>query len=349
MKQPLLQLAFGLVATIGLAQPVHTFSIHANGRVASCQMTSTEYADWKSQDQFYYNSAVRQALFQDVYEYFDDDFDFIFLVLNEDAIPSGISYAGLHIGVSNAVQGIGQGIYSQSALYGSAGKLKGVMQLPRRDLLEYGPSLHELAHQWANFGIPTQAVNGFGTNLTSFSAFGHWGYTGGSTKGQLGGFQQSTLVDNGNNSYTVGAFGWFANGGNSIPYTEMERYLMGMIPLASVAPFDAFANITSATDNGATYTFTANTRTTHTPTSIQTLLGSRVPSSTTSQKDFKLLVLVLTDTPLTTAQWDLVDGQSYRFGLPGDNGNYLYNFWEATNHLGTMETSNLFASRCPSK
>lgn len=336
MKKQLLTLL--LIFTIfSLFSQTHTIEIHPNNRVASLLMSSTEYSDWKTNDHFSTNSTVRKNLIADIYEKFDDHFDFIFLILNETTIPTGLPYGQL-IQVSNADLGLGLAVYDYSGDYGSSGKLKAVMHLTRLNLLETGPSLHELMHNWGNFGIPTEGTYN-GTDFYSFQP--HWGFTGGSTKGQLGGFKQSTLVENGGNSYTMDSFGSFANGGNSVPYNELELYLMGMIPITDVSSFDVLTDITSFTNNTSTFTVTANTKTNFTPTSLETLLGARIPSSTTSQKDFKLLNIVLTDTPLTTDQWNTIDMMSERFGRTADNGSVIYNFWEATGGIGTIETGNL--------
>lgn len=337
LKLPLLFTLFFL-AQNGKSQ-THPIEIHPNNRVASLQMTSTEYSNWKTNDQFN-NTAVRQALFQDIYLKFQDHFDFIFLILNEDTRPSNLPFGQL-IKVSNNVTGIGMSTYSDCSNYGSAGKLKAVMHLTRRDYLRAGPSLHELMHNWGNFCLQTESVPGYGTGLTSFAYQPHWGFTGGNTKGQLGGFQQSTLVSNGGGSYSVGTFGPNANGGNSVPYSQFELYLMGMIPLSGVSNFDVFKGITSLSTDGTTDTFQATTRITYTPATLQTLLGNRTPSSATSQKNFKLLVICLTDTPLTASQWSLLDDYSEKFGRTASDGSSSYNFWEATNGLGTMETGNL--------
>ena len=304
-------------------------------------MSSQEYSDWKTNNEFT-NQAIRQALFQDIYLKFEDDFDFIFLILNEDSKPAGLPYGQL-IKVSNSVQGIGTSIYNNGVNYGSSGQLQAVIHLTRRDFLRTGPSLHELMHNWGNFGVYTESVSGTGTNLNSFPYKPHWGYTSGSTKGQLGGFLQSSLVDNGSNSYTVEQFSSNANGGNSVPFNEYELYLMGMIPLSSVSNFDVFTDITAKTLDQATNTntFTANTRTQHTPASIQTLLGDRVPSHVTSQKDFKALIVVLTDTPLTTAEWDYLDDNVEKFSRTSSDFSSTNNFWEATNGLGTINMSNI--------
>lgn len=337
LKLPLLFSLF-LLTQNGKAQ-THPMELHPNNRVASLQMTPVEYSDWKTNDQFN-NAAVRQALFQDIYIKFQDHFDFIFLILNEDTRPSNLP-SGQLIKVSNNVTGIGMSAYSDCGNYGSAGKLKAVMHLTRRDYLRAGPSLHELMHNWGNFCLQTESVSSYGTGLTSFAYQPHWGFTGGSNKGQLGGFQQSTLVSNGNGSYSVGTFGLNANGGNSVPYTQFELYLMGMIPLSGVSSFDVFRGITSYSSDGTTDTFQATTRTTYTSASLQTLLGTRNPSSTVSQKNFKLLVICLTDTPLTASQWSLLDDYSEKFGRTASDGSSSYNFWEATGGLGTMDTGNL--------
>jgi hypothetical protein len=344
MKQTLLFITSFLLFTSSIAE-THTIEIHPNGRVASILMTTAEYNSWISNDGFN-NSTISEPLITDIYQKFDDDFDFIFLILNEETKPSNLNYFGQLNRVSNNVEGTGVDVFDDSSDFGSAGKLKSLIQLTQITFLLSGPTSHEILHNWGNFVIPTEAVNDFGTNLTSSAMGGHWGFTGGNTKGQLGGFDQTTLVDNGNGSYTVGTFGVNANGANSIPYNDIELYLMGMIPLSAVAPFDGFTTITSLTNNGNdTWTFEATTKTSYTPTSLNTLLDNRVPSYTTAQKDFKALVLVITDAPLTTAEWDLIELQAELYSRTSDDGfSTLYNFWEATRGLGTIEMNNLESS-----
>ncbi|NQY30656.1 MAG: T9SS type A sorting domain-containing protein [Flavobacteriaceae bacterium] len=324
---------------IQIKAQTHTIEIHSQNRTASLLMSPAEYASWKNNDDFN-NSVIREALFQDVYQKFDDDFDFIFLILNEDTRPNNLPFGQL-MQVSNTVTGIGISIYDETANYGSAGKLQAVMHLTQKDYLRNGPSLHELMHNWGNFGIPTESVNAPGTNLNSFNFQPHWGFTGGNTPGQLGGFAQASLIDNGGGSYTVNEFGPNANGGNAIPYNELELYLMGMTPVSSVSNFDVFTDITSLSINLPTFDFEDSTRTTYTPASLVALLGARVPNVAITQKDFKLLTITLTDTPLTPAEFDAADVFSEEFGRNASDGWSSYNFWEATNGLGTIETGNL--------
>lgn len=320
---------------------VYHFELHPNNRVSSLGMTESEYNNWVNNDGFTDND-LRLSVVNDVYNKFPDEYDFIFFILNEPSIPISLYYYGMLIGVSNDVEGIGKNAYDYTSDYGSSGKLKAVMQLTGLEYLKYGPALHELAHQWANFALTTHSVDGPGSNITSYPYGSHWGFTGGNTRGQLGGFEQSTLIENRNNSYTVGEFGPFANGGNGTPFNELELYLMGLLPISAITKFDMFSNITSLAIDTLTYdfTFTASTRTTYTSESLENLLGERFPSSADSQKNFKLLVVVITDSPLTDDEWDKVDATAEWFSKKEDDGTSLYNFWEATNGMGSITIEN---------
>ena len=128
----------------------------------------------------------------------------------------------------------------------------------------------------------------------------------------------------------------FANGGNGVPYNELELYLMGMLDIGSVSDFDMFTEITSWKINESTYDFTANLRTTYTSSSLVELLGSRIPSHIDSQKRFELLVVVLTKESLSNEQWDIVDAHAEWFSREESDGTSLYNFWEATGGVGSL-------------
>ena len=316
----------------------HDFELHSNNRVSSLLMSKREYKSWKDNDDFS-NTEKRHSLFKDIYKKFTDKYDFIFLILNENEKPSNINYFGKLIGVSNNIEGIGKSIYDNSADYGSSGKLKSVMHLPGLNFLKNGPSLHEIAHNWANSALETHNVDGTGNGLTSFPYWGHWGFTGGSYRGQLGGFDQSSLIENGGNSYTVDPFGPFANGGNGVPYNEFELYLMGMLPLSSVSNFDMFTDITSFSPSSSNYTFSAS-KTSYSPSSLEDLLGKRNPGYENSQKEFKLLIVVLTDESLSEDEWNIVDNTAEWFSKKEDDGTYLYNFWEATGGVASISIEN---------
>jgi|GEM_PF-5437216 len=212
-------LTAGFFLSLAAAQ-THKITVHANQRVVSLEMSPAEYAGWKTNDEYNVGSK-RQALIKDIYLTFNDAFDFIFLVLNEKSSPSNLDYAGEEIAVSNQVTGLGSGIrtFDETKAYGSAGKLKSLMALTEKGYVMGGPSLHELMHAWGNFGISAGAYNPFGPNsggaIADFQP--HWGFVGGNTAGQLGGFVQSTLKTNVGGKakrYSTAEFGQFANGGN---------------------------------------------------------------------------------------------------------------------------------------
>jgi hypothetical protein len=316
----------------------HTITIHSNNRAASLLMSSSEYQSYVSNDGFNDNT-TRQNLVKEIYQKFNDDFDFVFLVLNETQIPSNLTYYGELIKVSNNTSGLGMNNYSFAADYGSKGKLQSVIALTALTYAKFGPTLHEIAHNWGNFAIQTATFqNGQGFD----NYIPHWGFTGGNTKGQLGGFTQSSLVVKGNITYEVEAFGSFANGGNGLPYNQLELYLMGMIPAAEVSDFDVFSGITAASDgSNGKIEFVASTRTTWTAAKLAQDLGARNPSSVNAQKKFKALFVVVTPTPLTETQWTTIDEQVGWFGEAKDDGTSLYNFWEATGGRASIETGGL--------
>jgi len=198
--------------------------------------------DLNKSEKLIYKTETIQNITKKLYANFEDDFDFIFLVTNNKKRPSSVSYAGVFSKVKNDVEGIGAPIYSNSARYGSQGKLKGIMHLAYRRAIIQGPTLHEISHYWANkFRFDFKKEPGYRLGSTS-----HWGETsffGG--KGQLGGSDANTFKSENYtytsqktgkvwNLYSADYYGWNANGANRIPYNDAELYLMGMIPKSEV-------------------------------------------------------------------------------------------------------------------
>jgi len=178
-----------------------------------------------------------------LYTKFNDDFDFIFFVLNtsnEGTILTDLGFYGINMNAGNDVQGLGLGVYNDASSWGSAGKLKSVMYFPYYNAILNGPTLHELCHNWAAFICPTYSPDNSRYD-------GHWGIS--NAGGQLGGFKHVRKVEensdgvagktlyqasfssaetNADGSFKYGGFGVNANGGNGLPYSDIELYLMGM-------------------------------------------------------------------------------------------------------------------------
>ena len=282
-------------------------TINVDDNVASMVLSSSDYEAWLEGG--FVASGIRNEVLRGVYAKFKDDFDFILLVQNEAS--SDLSYAGMYVGVSNAVSGItrnsnGKDLYDTSAAAGSAGQLQGVIHFPTQNGICCGPSLHEIAHRWANHAIGFDTLNDPTTSqeevsMVASSSMPHWGIS--SVNGQLGGFDSATLEELGENRYKAGAFGTFANGGNRLPYAPLELYLMGLIPASEVPDIISFSGLSATPEDfyGA-QTWTAQQKITTSMTSIVEKLGVRSPDFSNSQKSFKALVLYLTETELSDAE-----------------------------------------------
>ena len=100
------------------------------------------------------------------------------------------------------------------------------------------------------------------------------------------------------------AFGTFANGGNSVPYGNFELYLMGLIPPEEVEDVILFKGLRATAgqffDESKWY---AQEKVTVTIEDVIEKLGPRVPDHDQSQKEFRILALVLTDDPLSEQEW----------------------------------------------
>ncbi len=336
MKRFFLFTLLAIAANMYAYQVSDSLYIGPSDRVANLIMSTKDYDDWIANDGFQTSNKSREIT-KCLYKYFKDDFDCIMLITKEEKCPPTIGYYGINRTISNEVQGIGISTYNSASYFGSEGKLMSLMYLPYVDAIKWGPTLHEFCHCWANFAIPSVVD-------------GHWGICGGNTKGQLGGFEQSTLqtnVDGNANKYSVGSFGTNANGGNGVPYNEMELYLMGMLPIDSVQEFDAFLDVPTTsfmTDpkDESRIVFTAGERIHYTQQRIIDSLGVRVPNYKDSQKSFRTLFVILSKAPLTEAEWKEYDANIGWFCQTSDDGlPWLYNFWEATRGVGSINPNNL--------
>lgn len=342
-KRLLLSLTF-LTSTFWVAMAQVSFELDPQKKFASMVLSPQDYTNWIANDLFS-SSTGRSDISKKVYQKFKDDFDFIFFVSNEPNVPEHFSYAGKFAGVSNSNRGIGIEAFDFTTTFGSAGKLKGVMHIPNRLGLQNGPTLHEFMHNWGNYALQTGNYTASEGTINNYSA--HWGFTGGSNPGQLGGFNQSTLQTNVNGDpkrYSVKVFGANANGGNMVPFSQLELYLMGMIPASQVSSFDLFRDITSVTPVGDRLEFVAGTRETHNGTTVESKLGVRDPSHLTSQKDFKVLFVAVSGAPLTEVQRSQIHEQVSWFTTAANDNLQFYNFFEATGGKGTINISNLNGS-----
>jgi hypothetical protein len=333
------------------------------------QVPEKDFKSWATTTDFMYDVSMMAPITRQLYGTYKDEFDLIIFVVDQSAEQHQLTNApwGMNSAVSSSTLGIGIEPFDNTATHGSSGRLKATFQLWARTYMEEGPFLHEVAHNWANYVIPENEFtepsapdNDYefcGANQKDWCATkttsDHWGFAG--CGGQLGGFDQATLkinVDGTQGKYQASmgsdsTFGFNANGGNSVPYSKLERYLMGMIPLDQVPAFDAFTGVKllNSDFHGGEYgawngKFCASTRTTYTPEIIRQQFGERVPSWSTAQKDFKALVVLITNKPVNSiskASLEETNTQLKHMSMQGDDEQSTFNFWEATGGKGTID------------
>lgn len=301
------------------------------------------------------------------YEYFSDKFDFlIFLpsLLNTQIAPEDYTFSAFFDGgPSNDVKGIGLSSYF-SSIYGSAGKLQGVIYFRTAfnrwdgtsdysDILFSDSSFHshersniisdilphELMHRWANYIVPS--INS-----------SHWGLS--SADGVLGGFDITTLAKHENGRYSAQSKSWAGfyagGGGTGTPYSPIELYLAGLIPPEEVPDLwvaengELFLSQDDFPYYGSHTSFTANRIKTYTIEDIIAEHGPRIPDHTKSQKNFRAAVILLIseDYPATTAMLEILSEDVALMSYAGyDQHDEFYNFYEATGGRATLTMDGL--------
>ena len=223
---------------------------------------------------------------------FKDEYDFINVVF----IPSSPNNR-YHLVTKNAVQGIGLSCFDNSANYGSAGRLGGITIFPISsffDGTEYAYQ-HELGHQWVNFLYGTPFANGIPHWPLSDLASGVMGFNIPGTN--VGGRFPWQLVPEGDNFRLVTLT-------DDPSFSDLELYLMGLLPRDSVQVHFVFTNQNQTPqEHGLLYGPV-------TYVSIEDLIalvGMRVPSSATSQKSFHIASIVVSDSLLSGEEMAFYD------------------------------------------
>lgn len=295
----------------------------------SIQITAQELADFRAD---YTRAPVRTRVLEAVRANFSERVDTVMVVVDQSAaeqaearMPFGINYP---VQVCN-VHTPGCPRFARL----------GNVWLTARTYVTGGPSLHELLHgylaamtldQGPNFLIPT-AVEG------------HWGFS--SAAGQLGGWASRTQRGDGSHhgtgpqpvfGFATGAFGTFANGGNTVPYSNLELWSMGLIPDSELLPVEvATGAVASTTEAGV---FTAAGFMTYSPQQIiARVLPQARPSASTSRALRGLVVLVTTASTVDPTTVASVNGQITTLSLRATPATATQNFWTATGKRATLQ------------
>ena len=285
------------------------------------------------------NEAIKygemKPLFQKMYTKIKDDFDFVICLYNVGNMEEiGGELAGQLFHINHNIQGVGISPTNESAAFGSAGTLKGIACLSSRGAIE-GVWLHELMHYWGTPDLGQWSLNNDGTVVSSPV---HWGIS--SVDGLLGGFKLSTLqrnVDGNPNKYKASCSDtdWCfpTVNASSYYYAPLELYLMGLIPADEVPDTYIYDGISGNSEenvykNGIFY---ATTEKKLTIRDIINKIGERVPDYRSSQKNFRVLTLVITKNPVDDREWSIIEDDVLKMQKEGKSGyERTTNFWEAT-------------------
>ena len=299
-----------------------------------------------------------------IYSKLNDDFDFVIYVLNTPQdynIKTQLGFHGLNSRVQSSVQGLGIGKHDLSSEWGTEGKLTSAMYFPYFDAISAGPSLHELLHSWPAFICPTY-------NLGNNRYHAHWGIS--NANGQIGGFKYARIVEensggvegktlyqasrnpktNRDGSFKFGGFGINANEGNGTPYSDIELYLMGLKSAQELRDANFKLDIYSGNEyQPETFVdgyFSSTQKTTYTIDDIISRNGARVPDASVSQKQFKVLTVVLTpETATENFRSEIMRDINWLAGEMKDaTYPHLFNFRQATGDRGSLIVNNLTGS-----
>ena len=174
-----------------------------------------------------------------------DEFDFIFLWSNFKLPSEDTSEIAHFAAVTNKLEGNGRQILDRAAVYGSQGKLKGIITLG--NINKYHPEtgaglnealnivMHEVLHQWSayvGFGLADGRIS---QDLLRPDDLSHWNYYAGFIS-PVGG---SGWQNNGDGTFTS-ALSQMADA-NLRNYSKLDLYLMGLIPYQLMAPVSYIA------------------------------------------------------------------------------------------------------------
>ena len=287
-------------------------------------------------DRFFIPTAVYAREF---YRWFEDAFDFLFVLWNFNTRNEGariVGYGGSYSAVHHDTEGIGEPFFYDSR-YQSPGRLRGVVFFPMNVGLFEGAVLHELMHAWGNRLVDLHDVGA------------HWGFT--SANGVLGGFDRDDLDDLGDDRYAAGVFPVKGASWNTRRFSPLERYLGGFagpeqVPDLWIAPDGEWVAGARTQDNQPI--FQAATVEERSIEYFIDQVGPRVPHWSEARHDFRAAAILLVDAahPATEAQLRRLSEHADWLEYQGETNDRLgsvraFNFYEATGGVGTLTLGGL--------
>ncbi|MBL7152978.1 MAG: hypothetical protein ISS79_04630 [Phycisphaerae bacterium] len=268
------------------------------------------------------------GLLQRYYVFFIDDRDFIFSVpvFNTSTAPGAAGF----VMVSNNVQGIGYGLFDFSGLWGSSGRLQGMIYLFFGTTL--GKTLgHEILHRWAAYLNPSLDLartdshwdciqagrSGFGNNYGSYDNIEHVS----------------------GNTYQA----WNNPTNDYYGFNDLELYLMGLVGIEDVnSPIITLQNLVLQETQWAGdikyFIYTADGMRNVSTDEIVSVEGPRIPSYADSQKHFRSAMIVVYDRLLTDIELTYYDYAMQEYEKTTSTLHHGFTFQYSTRGLADIST-----------
>lgn len=150
------------------------------------------------------------------------------------------------------------------------------------------------------------------------------------------------MVDLGDDTYRgrlndKDGFGTFANGGNSIPYGNVELYLVGLISPDDLESVEVAVNSVKGSAFGE---FAGDGIQIYPPQAMITENGARVPSYENSKKAFRALTVVISTENLEQEKMETFPSNIENFSrlsAPDDSWGNTNNFWMVTQGKASLD------------
>jgi hypothetical protein len=188
-------------------------------------------------------------------------------------------------------------VFPEPYAWGNPDKLRSALIGRSSAFMTTQTFLHEIAHTWGNDVV-------YPTGTPQYLIDGHFGFS--SANGYLGGFDLSTLRSEEPGTYSAARFAPYAGlpaGG----YSDIELYLMGLLPAREIEDITMFVNVSDLEDQGDRTYFRAEGSEVITINDIERLAGKRTLENDT---EFEILYIVVSGETLSDAQLGDYDAQA---------------------------------------
>jgi subtilase family serine protease/flagellar hook assembly protein FlgD/fibronectin type 3 domain-containing protein len=239
-----------------------------------------------------FNVQARIDIAQAFYQQHGDDYDFL-SILTDFEFATGDALAFFH-STQNKVSGIGLPIFDNTAIYGSNGRLQGMIDMAAATRYQldsqasdfvnpqtgygFAPVFsHEIMHNWMS-GVDIQNADGSLNQALRGHADDHWSFLTDSKASVMGGAQWLSINEQQHRATLLNQ-----------TYHDWDLYLAGLLDADSTANIEVIVDPSAPNTLFPTLNFEA-----HGPRhaiSIQQLIdlyGPRLPASTSSQRQFRV-------------------------------------------------------------